>query len=76
MARNYGQLRCNAPVGDGRCGQVITNAVCEPIDMGWWADEPWHHWAPGPTIEHQPCGHHWWRGQGWRPELERVPWAQ
>src|SRR6266540_6783827 len=28
------RYRCNAPVDDGRCGQLITNAVCEPIDMG------------------------------------------
>jgi hypothetical protein len=76
LSRTTWRYRCAAPTEGGRCGQLITNAVCDPIDLGAWADELWHHYAPGPTITHLPCGHQWWRGQGWEPRIERVPWAK
>lgn len=68
------KARCNAPVDGGKCGQVITNAVCERIEVP--GNGMFRSFIPGPTIQHLPCGHEWWRGQGWEPELERVPWAQ
>jgi len=33
MATIFGmRYRCNAPTGNGKCGQLITNAVCDPIE--------------------------------------------
>jgi hypothetical protein len=75
MATIFGmRCRCNAPVGDGKCGQPIAEVVCDPIEgppIGMFRNL-----LPGPTLTHLPCGHDWWRGQGWEPKLERVPWAK
>jgi hypothetical protein len=68
------RYRCAAPTEGGRCGQLLTNAVCDPVEIpsnGIYITR-----IPGPTIVHLPCGHEWWRGQGWEPKLERVPWAK
>lgn len=70
------RYRCAAPVGDGKCGQLIDNAVCDPINLGPIGGHMFNRYIPGPTIVHLPCGHEWWRGQGWEPTFERVPWAQ
>jgi hypothetical protein len=68
------RYRCGAPTEHGRCGQLITNAYCDPIELP--STGMFRNFAPGPTIVHEPCGHKWWRGQGWEPQLERVPWAK
>jgi hypothetical protein len=74
MATIFGRpYRCNAPVGDGKCGQVIDAVVCDPIEIP--NNGIWRQYAPSPTLIHLPCGHEWWRGQGWKPKVERVPWA-
>jgi hypothetical protein len=75
MATIFGRrYRCNAPVGDGKCGQLITEVVCDPIEVP--GNDLFRHLVAGPTLTHLPCGHEWWRGEGWEPKLERVPWAK
>jgi hypothetical protein len=68
------RYRCGAPTEHGRCGQPITEAYCDPIEIP--NNGIYRQYAPGPTITHLPCGHEWWRGQGWEPKIERVPWAK
>jgi hypothetical protein len=72
------RYRCNAPMPfpyNRPCGEPLTGWERDPVELGGWASEPWNHRVPGPTIRHLPCGHEWWCGQGWEPELERVPWT-
>jgi hypothetical protein len=50
--------RCAAPVGDGRCGHLLTGAQRIPALVD-------DRMLPGSTIIHRPCGHIWWVGRGW-----------
>jgi hypothetical protein len=76
LSRTTWRYRCAAPTDHGRCGQLLTNAVCDRVEVGIDPDTLCRRYMSGPTIVHLPCGHQWWRGQGWEPKIERVPWAK
>jgi hypothetical protein len=72
MVRIFGRpYRCNAPVGDGKCGQVIDEVVCDPVEVP--SNGVFRQLVSGPTLTHLPCGHDWWRGQGWEPSWSGFP---
>jgi hypothetical protein len=65
---------CAAPVGDGTCGQRITGWQRDPIEVP--SNGMFRQLVAGPVLTHLPCGHDWWIGGGWAPQVERVPWAE
>jgi hypothetical protein len=72
------RYRCSAPafnpINGNRCGQLLTDCQCDPVEGPTTGG--FRTLVAGPVLTHLPCGHDWWIGHGWAPPLERVPWAK